>query len=239
MPADVGRRQPLNRVNCTNDGRFLNLSAAFADVKSLSMRRMNVFAARELSAASTEPIAKMLINKQRKAETMVTPTPLRLVAIEESLQAEDDGRADPITEQDLVAIEESPPAGDDGSANPVAMMTEHDAITRRVPDPANVAARKASRTVRSDSPGGRLCCPSLRSASCSGWLSLRWRRSEGAHPLPHPPALPVHRFAAQRSRRNPGRHWLRPHRLPLHLLRCALSTIPSASRLRLNPGQPS
>ena len=140
MPADVGRRQPLNRVNCTNDGRFLNLSAAFADVKSLSMRRMNVFAARELSAASTEPIAKMLINKQRKAETMVTPTPLRLVAIEESLQAEDDGRADPITEQDLVAIEESPPAGDDESANPVAMMTEHDAITRKVPDPANVAA---------------------------------------------------------------------------------------------------
>jgi len=82
---------------------------------------------------------------------MVTPTPLRLVAIEGKLQAEDDGRADPITEQDLVAIEESPPAGDDESANPVAMMTEHDAITRKVPDPANVAAPEGFRTIRGDS----------------------------------------------------------------------------------------
>jgi hypothetical protein len=139
----VGRRQPINRVNRTKGGRPLNLSDAFADVESLSMQRMNVFTDRKLSAVSTEPMAKMLITRQRKAETMVTPTPLRLVAIEESLQAEDDERADPITEQDLVAIEESPPAGDGGSANPVAMMTEHDAITRRVPESASVAARES------------------------------------------------------------------------------------------------
>jgi hypothetical protein len=82
----------------------------------------------------------MLMTKQRKAETMVNETPLRLVAIEESPPAEDDGSAN-LTDLDLVAIEESPPAGDDGSANPVAMMTEHDAITRRVPDAAVIAAQ--------------------------------------------------------------------------------------------------
>jgi len=114
---------------------------------------------------------------------MVTPTPLRLVAIEESLQAEDDGRADPITEQDLVAIEESPPAGDDGSANPVAMMTEHDAITRRVPDPANVAAREGFPDSPKRFPGWQTLLPIVAVGLVLGWLSLRWRRSEGAHPL--------------------------------------------------------
>ena len=128
------------------------------------MQRMNVFTDRKLSAVSTEPMAKMLITRQRKAETMVTPTPLRLVAIEESLQAEDDERADPITEQDLVAIEESPPAGDGGSANPVAMMTEHDAI-EEYQSPQVSPRGKASRTIPGDGPGGTLCCLSLRSAS--------------------------------------------------------------------------
>ena len=71
---------------------------------------------------------------------MATPTPLRLVAIEESLQAEDEGSNDSITDHDLIVIEESPPAEDEGSANPVAMMTEYDAITPKVPDSANVAA---------------------------------------------------------------------------------------------------
>lgn len=72
---------------------------------------------------------------------MVNQTPLRLIAIGESPEAEEDESADAITEHDLVAIEESPPAEDDGSANPVTMMAEHDAITRRVPEAASVAAR--------------------------------------------------------------------------------------------------
>jgi hypothetical protein len=85
-------------------------------------------------------MTEMLTTRQRKAETMATPTPLRLVAIEESLQAEDEGSNDSITDHDLIVIEESPPADDEGSANPVAMMTEYDAITRKVPDSANVGA---------------------------------------------------------------------------------------------------
>ena len=137
----MGRRQPINCVKHTKDGRSLNLSTAFADVDSLSVRRMSVFTTRKVSAVSTEPITEMPTTRQRKAETMVTPTPLRLVAIEESLQAEDDGRNDPITEHDLIVIEESPPEEDDGSANPVALMTEHDAITRKVADAENIAAQ--------------------------------------------------------------------------------------------------
>ena len=86
-------------------------------------------------------IPEMLITKQRKAETMVNQTPLRLIAIGETPPAEDDGSADPVTDHDLVAIEESPPAEDDGSATPVTTMTEHDAITRKVPDAASVAAQ--------------------------------------------------------------------------------------------------
>ena len=74
-------------------------------------------------------------------------TPLRLIAMEQSPPAEDDGGANPvmmISDYDLLAIEESPPAKDDGSANPVAMMTEHDAITRKVPDSASIAAPESS-----------------------------------------------------------------------------------------------
>jgi hypothetical protein len=138
--ADVGRRQPISRVNRTKNGNPLNLSVAFVDVESLSMRRMSASTARRLSVVSTDSIPEMLITKQRKAKTMVNQTPLRLVAIGERPPAEDDGSADPITERDLVVIEERPPAEDDGSANPVTMMTEHDAITRKVPDPGSIAA---------------------------------------------------------------------------------------------------
>ena len=77
---------------------------------------------------------------------MVNQTPLRLVAIGERPPAEDD-ESDPdttITDHDLVAIEEGHSAADHGSANPVTMMTEHDAITRKVPDSANIAARQSS-----------------------------------------------------------------------------------------------
>ena len=76
---------------------------------------------------------------------MVNLTPLRLVAIGERPPAEDE-ESDPdtmVTQPDLVAIEESPPANDDASANPVAMMTEHDAITRKVQDSAKIAARES------------------------------------------------------------------------------------------------
>jgi hypothetical protein len=69
-----------------------------------------------------------------------------LVAIGERPPAEDD-ESDPdttITDHDLVAIEEGHSAEDHGSANPVTMMTEHDAITRRVPDSADIAARQSS-----------------------------------------------------------------------------------------------
>ena len=155
----MGRRQPRNCVKHVKDGGSLNLSAALADVESLSVRRMSVFTTRKVSAVSTEPINEMLTTRQRKAETMVTPTPLRLVAIEESLQAEDDGSNDPITEHDLVVIEESPPAEDDGSANPVALMTEHDAITRKVPDSANVGAWDTPPSDAKRFPGWRTLLP--------------------------------------------------------------------------------
>jgi hypothetical protein len=102
---------------------------------------MSVSTARKSSAVSTDPNPEMLITRQRKADAMVNQTPLRLIAIGESPEAEEDESADAITEHDLVAIEESPPAEDDGSANPVTMMAEHDAITRRVPEAASVAAR--------------------------------------------------------------------------------------------------
>jgi hypothetical protein len=101
----------------------------------------------------------MLITRQRKAEAMVNQTPLRLIAIGESPQAEDDKSAEPITEHDLVAIEESPPAENDRSANPVTMMTEHDAITRRVPDPANIVARESLPDNPTRLPGKRSLLP--------------------------------------------------------------------------------
>jgi len=130
----------------------------------------------------------MLINKQRKAETMVTPTPLRLVAIEESLQAEDDGRADPITERicrdrgsPRQGRRERQPRRDDDRAR-----RDHAKSTR--PCKCRRAGRLPDNPRRF--PGWQTLLPSLRSASCSGWLSLRWRRSEGAHPLRHRPALP-------------------------------------------------
>ena len=107
------------------------------------MRKLSVSTVRKSSAASTDPLPKMLITRQRKAETTVNQTPLRLIAIGESPQAEDDASAGPITEPELVAIEESFPAGNDGGANPVTMMAEHDAITRRVPDSASIAARES------------------------------------------------------------------------------------------------
>jgi hypothetical protein len=110
-------------------------------MESLSMQKIGVSTAHTISADKAIPA--MLITRQRKVETMVNHTPLRLVAIEESPPAEHDERSDAITEHDLVAIEESPTAEDNVSANPITIMTEHDAITRRVQDAANVAARES------------------------------------------------------------------------------------------------
>ncbi|HEY5284077.1 MAG TPA: hypothetical protein VIM14_14890 [Polyangia bacterium] len=52
----------------------------------------------------------------------------------------------------LVAIEESPPADEEGGGTPVAIVSDQDAITRRVPEAEMIASRDTFRDDRKKSP---------------------------------------------------------------------------------------
>jgi len=113
---------------------------------------------------------------------MVTPTPLRLVAIEESLQAEDDG-APTHHRAGFGRDRGKPPAGTTGAPtrrDDDRARRDHAKSTR----PANVAAREGFPDSPKRFPGGRLCCPSLRSPRARvAIVALATKR--GSAPTPH------------------------------------------------------